>query len=369
MDDLRAQLDALRARIRQIEQRQEEESPAPSLGGHDVTTPHGCHLELEVDTERHGGFHFSRLEELPPSALDELSGVASPCGDPKRIAFLDTETTGLAGGTGTVAFLVGVGRLTDRGFRVRQYFMRDFGEEASMLQAVAEDLAGAELLVTYNGKSYDEPLLASRYVLARIRPPFSRLAHLDLLHGARRLWKLRFDSCRLQELEAQILGYTREGDVPGGLIPRVYFDYLRTRRPGHLHAVLHHNVLDILTLAALTAILPLRYQNRDSAVYAGELVGLGRWLQARGDRSEAIPLFERAIKRMEFDRLPVSRRRDVFVELAKHYEHVCNDPGRALEMALEVAMIDDADVHHRRIARLERRLTQRSLTADKAQLS
>ncbi len=360
MDDLRAQLDALRARIQRIESRTPVAHDVP-LGGDEVETAHGRHLEFSRTTDRHGGFPFSRLEELNDDALAAISEGLIERMDPTRIAFLDTETTGLAGGSGTVAFLVGIGRLTARGFLVRQFFMRDFDEEASLLTAVAAFLDDTDTLVTYNGRAYDEPLLASRYTLARIRPPFGRLRHLDLLYGARRLWKLRFDSCRLVELETQILGHQREGDVPGALIPQTYFDYLRTKRPGRLPGVLEHNALDILSLAALTAILPRKFSGSDATTHAAEMVGLARWLISRGDRDAARPLLERAITRTEFDRLPEAQRRDAFVELAKHYERADRNFERALDMALEAALLDDREPHQRRVARLRRKLGQISL--------
>lgn len=361
MDDLRAQLDALRARIRQIETRRAETEIDDPLEGSVVTTPHGTHLEIAETVDRHGGFHFSRLEELSVDALSELTEGVIERTDPSRMAFLDTETTGLAGGSGTVAFLVGVGRLTNEGLCVRQYVMRDFDEEASMLHAVAEDLSRADVLVTYNGKSYDEPLLATRYTLSRIRPPFARMEHLDLLHSARRLWKLRFESCRLMALETEILGFSREGDVPGSLIPQIYFDFLRTKRAMAMRGVLRHNALDILTLAALTAILPERYATKETAGHAAEMVGLGRWMVSRGERNDAIVLFEQAIQRVEFDRLPGLRRRDVFLELTKHYEHKQRNLEKAMAMALEILAIEDDEVHHRRVARLQRKLNQNLL--------
>ncbi len=363
MDDLRAQLDSLRARIRKIENRRSDSAvEEDQLFGTEVTTPLGKHLEIEEEQERHGDFHFSRLEELPQEAFAGLTDGLLAQSDPFRMAFLDTETTGLAGGSGTVAFLVGIGRLTNRGFLVRQYVMRDFEEEASMLHAIAEDLKGFDVMVTYNGKSYDEPLLATRYTLSRIRPPFGRMEHLDLLHGARRLWKLRFESCRLVALENEILGFSREGDVPGSLIPQVYFDFLRTRRSHALRGVLRHNALDILTLAALTAILPERYAKTESVRHAAEMVGLGRWMVRRGEKEEAVRLFEQAIRRTEFDQLPDSRRRDVFLELTKHYEHRQNDVEKALNMAMEVIAIEENEEHRRRVARLRRKLNQSLLS-------
>ena len=127
----------------------------------------------------------------------------STCG---AAVFLDTETTGLAGGTGTAAFLVGVGFVDGDRFRVRQYFMRDYHEEAALLHALAEDLARFDRLVTFNGKMFDVPLLEARYRLNRARFPLAAAPHLDLLHPARRLWKARLESCRLQSLEAELLG-------------------------------------------------------------------------------------------------------------------------------------------------------------------
>jgi uncharacterized protein len=167
------------------------------------------------------------------------------------VVYLDTETTGLAGGTGTCAFLIGIGAADGAGFRVRQFFLRDFTEEKAALVALAKALEPYELLVTYNGKTFDIPLLETRYTLARMKSPFSRMVHLDLLHPARRLWKLRLESCQLKNLERELLGIARNGDVPGSEIPQIYFDYLRTRSAKGLQQVFFHNALDIVTLAGV----------------------------------------------------------------------------------------------------------------------
>jgi len=179
-----------------------------------------------------------------------LQGANIP--PPSSVVYLDTETTGLAGGTGTCAFLIGIGAADGPGFRVRQFFLRDFTEEKAALAALAEALEPYELLVTFNGKTFDVPLLETRYTLARMRSPFSRLVHLDLLHPARRLWKLRLESCQLKTLERELLGIARNGDVPGSEIPQIYFDYLRTGSAKCLQPVFFHNALDIVTLAGLT---------------------------------------------------------------------------------------------------------------------
>jgi Predicted exonuclease len=125
-----------------------------------------------------------------------------------------------------------VGRITPEGFHLRQFFMRDLGEEASLLHGLTEYLSQFDTLITYNGKAYDQPLLETRFRMARQKPPFARLQHMDLLFGARRLWKLRFDSCRLVELENQILGVERQGDLPGEMIPYVYFDFCARGKRG-----------------------------------------------------------------------------------------------------------------------------------------
>src|SRR5579859_671073 len=179
-----------------------------------------------------------------------LGNAALP--ESSRLMFLDTETTGLAGGTGTCAFLIGLGAVEGSQFVVCQFFLRDYPEEKAMLTALAEALENYEGLVTFNGKTFDIPLLETRYALARMESPFARLLHLDLLHPARRLWKLRLESCALGHLEAEVLGIHRQGDVDGSEIPGIYFDYLRTGDARGLQPVFYHNALDIISLAALT---------------------------------------------------------------------------------------------------------------------
>ena len=166
------------------------------------------------------------------------------------------------------------------------------------------------MLVTYNGKSYDQPLLETRYRMTRHRTPFGRLGHLDVLHGARRLWKLRLESCRLMQLEHQILGVCREGDLPGEMIPHVYFEYLRSREAQRLVPIFHHNAIDILTLACLTAIVPAVFRDTGPeslarlGVRRGEdLAGIARWLMAANEHEKALELLKRAIDAGLPDRL------------------------------------------------------------------
>src|ERR1019366_8392192 len=222
MEDIQQQLAALRQRIARVDRKYANPSAPPRpplrpdgqfieelLSGEVVTTPLGQHFETEKLWEshrRHGSVYISDLAELPEDLLHPLSAGAVSSAHPTRWAFLDTETTGLAGGTRTYAFLIGVGSIDSTGFRLRQFFMRDYGEEASLLYRLTEYLERFDVLITYNGKSYDQPLLETRFRMVRAHHPFDRMQHLDLLFGARRLWKLRLESCRLVDLENRILG-------------------------------------------------------------------------------------------------------------------------------------------------------------------
>lgn len=366
------------------------------LSGEVVTTSRGCHFETERLYEshrRHGSLDFSTLGELPADLLDAIAGGEVPASDCSRWAFLDTETTGLAGGSGTYAFLIGVGRITPEGFRLRQFFMRDLAEEASLLESLSAHLDGFDTLVTYNGKAYDQPLLETRYRMTRMKPPFSRLPHFDLLFGARRLWKLRFESCRLVDLENQVLGIEREGDLPGEMIPYVYFEYLRTKEARRVVPILHHNALDIVTLACLTAIVPWAFRSPEDAplAHGAEMVGLARWFCRVEQHERALALFRRGIAKglpddllfrtlWDIARLEKKLGREqaaiagyselagcrnayrlaALEELAKYYEHNEKNYAMALEFTLSALAAQPTGPLLRRRERLERRLAKRS---------
>lgn len=409
MGDFQEQLGFLRRRIARIDRKYADGPPAPPprvshkperyfveeyLGGHEVETEFGRHFETEKlygRERRHGTIGICDLEHLPPNLLDPISNGLVTNAPPQSWAFLDTETTGLAGGSGTYAFLVGIGRIASDGFRVRQFFMRDYGEEASLLHAIAEHLKQFQVLITYNGRTYDQPLLETRYRMGRRKPPFDALKHLDLLFGARRLWKLRFDSCRLVELEGRILGVEREGDLPGEMIPYVYFEYLRTREIFRLVPIFHHNAVDILTLACLTAIVPWAFHAPENAQFAhgAEMVGLGRWWRQAENAGNALALFRGAVQRglpddLHFRTLwdiaclekksgryeaataaladliasPNAWRVPALQELARHYERRERNFTAALEVTLRALAIEPTEALARRRARLEKRLAQ-----------
>ena len=293
-------LDDLRRVIRRIENarpfRVAPEPPETVLDGRLVDTEAGPILtvrrEFPLD-HRHGSVPLERAFGISAEALSVLTrDEAAP--DARRLLFLDTETTGLAGGTGTYAFLVGAGFMEDDHFVVVQHFMRDLDEEPALLAAVAPLLERASAVVTFNGSGFDVPLLETRFILSRRRWP-AGLLHLDLMHPARRVWASRFVDCRLSTLEQEVLGHRRESDVLGSLIPSLYFDFLRRRRAGPLTRVFRHNSDDVLSLIALLGwfghALTQGERGLDDAF---DLVGVAR-LWERLDPERAVACYRAAL--------------------------------------------------------------------------
>jgi uncharacterized protein len=215
--------------------------------------------------------------------------------NPEKWLFLDTETTGLAGGTGTYAFLVGLAWWDAGGLQVEQLLLRDFTEEYSLLQELALRVVERPVLLTFNGKSFDWPLLENRFTMTRSIAAPTLAAHLDLLHPARALWKLRLGSVRLVELERRVLdarqlGWTREDDIESALIPQHYFDYLRGGRAEPVVGIVRHNQMDLRGLAALFGRINAMLSESPSMAEVSEgldLFGLSRYLQRRGDTGRA----------------------------------------------------------------------------------
>jgi uncharacterized protein len=207
-----------------------------------------------------------------------------------RLAFVDTETTGLAGGAGTLAFLVGVGYFQDNNFILQQYFLREPGEEPGMLEAIREDFSNLQGYVTFNGQSFDLPLLESRFTISlRQRIALTSAPHFDLLPASRRLWRNELPNCRLGTLEQSILGVERtDEDVSGAQIPGMYVDYLRSGNASEMARVIYHNAIDILSLVTLTSqILDRHTDQPQSSLTASEALGVARWNLDQGRKSEA----------------------------------------------------------------------------------
>ncbi len=386
-----------------------QELPAPPrdaiedwVSGRIVETEAGpCFLsEIHYPAQhRHGELALGALLEYTPAALASLAGeIGELQADFRQFAFLDTETTGLAGGTGTYAFLVGLGTFEEGEFVVRQYFMRDIPEERAMLGLVCEVLAGQSGLVTFNGRAFDWPLLETRFAMNRQPLPHVARSHLDLLLPARRLWRLRLPSCALSALEAHILNVSRsEDDVPGWAIPGLYRDYLTWGRAEPLRRVFYHNAHDILSLATLAALLCQSMREPLQALKHGEdLFSLGRHFEALGESQVAVQLYQQCLRcnlapktrGAAMHRLSHIHRRAgqpqeavilwhalaekgdlvACVELAKYYEHRARDLAQAHSMATRALSLlrqlrypdrrQVAEVEHR-LRRLEAKAARR----------
>jgi hypothetical protein len=396
-------LDDLRRVIRRIEARHAPRAAAEPIerivGGEVVDTGAGSLVvvrrEYPLD-HRHGRISLHGLRAAPLDTLGRVARVDAPSLRAEHLLFLDTETTGLAGGTGTYAFLVGAGWLEGDRFVVVQHFMRDLDEEPALLAALAPLLERAGGVVTFNGGGFDLPLLETRFVLARRRWP-TTLAHLDLLRPSRRVWSRCFDDCRLGTLERDVLGLAREQDVPGGLIPTLYFDWLRRKRAAPVARIFAHNRDDVLSLAALVGWFGAALGDAP-ALRAEEWAGLGRlwepvdlerglecyraaleagldgeaahgvrlrlaWWEKRAARWEtACALWDAARQRDLFDPRP-------WEELAKFHEHRARDFATARAVvadALDLARAAGAaqrvlETFAYRLTRIERRLGARDL--------
>ncbi len=207
-------------------------------------------------TEKHGTVLLEQIDETNPYII-QLAGKDSNLlqMDLRRSLFFDTETTGLAGGSGTYIFLAGLGYFENNKFIIKQFFLRDFPDEPAILHSIRELMRQFDGIVSFNGKSFDMPLLQSRFIYHRIKTDFRNSPHLDLLHAARRVWKHRLKDCSLGNLEHEIINVRRDNDIPSYLIPHLYFEYLRTKDPQPLKKVFYHNEIDILSLVSLTIIL------------------------------------------------------------------------------------------------------------------
>jgi uncharacterized protein len=242
-----------------------------------------------VETSYDLGYLHGRVElsnEIDPILLEFLDPACHRAEfNFDKIAVVDTETTGLAGGTGTYAFIIGIGYWRDSKFVVRQYILRDFLEEPAQLSAFASDLSTTTSLMTYNGKTFDIPLLRNRYRINRLDIPFETMPHFDFIHPCRRLFKRHFNTLHLTNLEYRILGFERTEDVPSHLIPRLYFDYLQDRDDTRLLPILNHNRDDIVSLYMLVQESFRRVQLSLSGSFDDDLLSLslGRLFFRAGD--------------------------------------------------------------------------------------
>jgi len=312
----------------------------------------------------HGNLSLAKIlqRSLSPARfiLRQMEGVPST---PESLLFLDTETTGLSGGVGTMAFLVGAGYFKEDSFIIEQLFARDFREERAALIYLKNLTRSFTTLVSFNGKSFDWPLLVNRWIFNRITEPDHLKSHLDLLYLSRRLWRRTIGECTLGNIEKKILDVRRQGDVPGYLVPQLYFEFLRTRDARPLGKVFHHNRLDILSLVTLLALqldildgqapdvlvdhvslgklflqikeeaLSLSYlENRHEQIQQSEFLQevnlfLARLYKRQGDLGKARSLWTSIMATGQFQL-------EAYEELAKCYEHIDRDYENALKVCL-----------------------------------
>jgi uncharacterized protein len=240
---------------------------------------------------------FARSHRHGRTALGECADMLAAGEEgvhPTDTLWLDTETTGLAGGTGTYVFLVGLGSLDGGAFTVEQFLLRRLSAEGRFLSLIQARLARARHLVTFNGHRFDWPLLEARFILTRLQPVAIRL-HTDLIHSARRLWHRVLGTHRLSALEAEVLGAPREDDISGWMIPQVYVQYLRTADRTALEPILAHNRADLLALIGLHMHVARVLRNPNEAGGPIDWEGAGVLLARRGDHQQAAACFERAL--------------------------------------------------------------------------
>ncbi len=257
-----------------------EEAPAPRASAclHEVR-------EWELDEAAGGLLGYADHRAL--SVVCREGADAFVDWDISRAAFVDTETTGLMGGAGTVAFLIGLGYVAEGRFVVEQFFMQDYDVEQEMLSRLCRRLDDFDYLVSFNGKCFDGPLIASRAVINRVRQPLDDMVQVDLLHAARRIYKRRLKRCNLQTLEREVLGHTREGDIDGALVPVLFFEYLRSGDFGPMELVMEHNRQDIVSLLTLLCRLCWAVSAPEELGFAQDIHSCGRLQERMGNLAEA----------------------------------------------------------------------------------
>ena len=374
----------LRRRIDQVMNRRERFVPASTpktrrsamplehvVAGEEAQTAYGTfflsHNTLNAD-DVHG---HARICDFACLNMEATAFLARPSMS-KDIAiedglFLDTETTGLAGGTGTFPFLIGLGWFEAGSFITCQLFARDFSEERAMLPYLGELASGKQFLVTFNGRAYDLNLLTTRFILNRFQDTLTTMPHIDLLHPSRRIFAHRLENARLSTIETHVLGVRREGDVPGFEIPQRYFDWLQQRDGGLLEDVFEHNRLDIVSMASLLKHIADLVTDSQGVGYGhhGDLLKLAGLINERGDSEKAEKILTSLILSHRLDVVMDAQRslsliykkahswedaaklwqdivaanpHDVFAveELAKFYEHHTREFGKALDIVCKL---------------------------------
>jgi uncharacterized protein len=347
------------------------------IGGEEIRTPDGTFFmsrnRLKAG-DPHGGLRVCDMACTSMAAASFLTGHHIPpdiCLDDGL--FLDTETTGLMGGTGTFPFLIGLGWFESSSFVTCQLFARDFSEEGAMLRYLSTIASAKKFLVTFNGKAFDVNLLTTRFILNRCADTLGPMPHVDLLHPSRRILSHRLENSRLATIEAEILGVERQGDVPGFEIPQRYFDWLRGRDGRLIEDIFIHNRLDVISMASLLKYLTDLIVSDHDAVAAhnhhGDLLKAAGLIHERGDSEKAQSILDALATSSHKDVASAARRSLSLIykkarrwdeaaalwaslaesdpcdllavqELAKFYEHRTREWGKAVELVRELLIND-----------------------------
>ncbi|MCR4431422.1 MAG: ribonuclease H-like domain-containing protein [Tepidanaerobacteraceae bacterium] len=352
---------------------QKSEQIVRALNAAPVKNPLGEHLiavNSYGDAFCHAGVKLSGIFEIPPEIIALIAKDSCYNGfNFMKSVFIDTETTGLAGGSGTYAFLIGTGYFEGRKFKLIQYFMRDYDEEPAVLHSLKSMVKEFESVVSFNGKAYDIPLLATRFLINRMENPLDKPFHLDLLSSARRLYKERLASVSLPSLEANLFSMEREGDISSFEIPSIYFKFLRDQDPNPLKPIFYHNRMDVLSMVTLIIKMAEALQNPFGSDSCAEqdFYCLGRLYEDMEMFEESIKSYSKAleitgVKEKAYIRLSLLYKRlgkwdaaqklwiqmvqdnihmsFALVELAKMYEHRTREyqkAEKAARHALELA--------------------------------
>jgi len=352
---------------------QKNELIGRALNATPVKTPLGEHLiavNSYEDAFCHADVRLSGIFTIPPEIIGLIAKDSCYNSfDFMKSVFIDTETTGLAGGSGTYAFLIGVGYFEGQSFKLVQYFMRDYDEEPAVLHSLNNLVKGFESVVSFNGKAYDIPLLSTRFLINRMENPMGKPFHLDLLASARRLYKERLASVSLSSLETNLFSMERQGDMPSFEIPSIYFRFLRDKNPNPLKPIFYHNRMDILSMVTLIIKMAGALQDpfgsdscaaqdfyclgklyEEMEMFGESIKSYSKALEIPGVREKAYVRLSLLYKRLgrwdEAQKLWMQMARDnihtafALVELAKMYEHRTREYEKAEQVtrrALELA--------------------------------
>lgn len=330
------------------------------------------HRQYDFDTF-HGSFRLREFLQNDPGLVPLMARQNG--NEPvslERLLFIDVETTGLSGGIGTVAFLVGLGHFAPEMFVIDQFFMRGFQEEPAILQTVLDRLNEIRrqngVIVSFNGKSYDLPLLYNRAIFHRFLRTEPHLFHIDLLHSARRFWKKALPDCSLTTLEARLLHVRRSGDIPGSMIPEIYFRYLRSQDPRSMNPVFHHNQWDILSMVGLFHLMLQVYATGEHGTRVPvDWLAIGHTFEEAKRMEQALAYYYRVLN----INLPANRKKEVLLRIARIHkrrrewdvavsiwEQTLAMAGFDVEPYEELAKVYE---HHRHDLHLARQYTLRAL--------